>query len=462
MKKSLVLYILLLYTNLTNAQCWQFITAGDNHCIAIKTDGTLWAWGRNTNGQLGDGTNIDKNVPTQIGTDNDWLTASAGNNFTYAIKQNGTMYAWGNNNKGQLSDNTLIGRNIPLQVGTESNWVKVACSYNFVVAQKSDNSFWSCGEDTAYQLGLGNLASDPTKLLTQLNTSGSFISFTNGYNHTVMLKSDHTFWGFGDGANGKLASGTEDGYFVPTQPVVDNDWEQITSSFNGTLFKKTNGTIWAVGQNYSGALGFGNYQQVNYAIQQIGTENDWKSIEASEYCTMITKNNGTLWSCGFNFSGQQGNGNTTQTNVLAQVGTANNWDKVRCGLFHTIALTNAGTLMAWGDNTYGQLGDGTFTNSLVPKQIGSTCLLSNTSFTKENVKLYPNPYNENFKIAIPQFSSDDVTVKVYDMLGKTTETINVSVLELQTLELGKNYKSGIYTILVQQGTNLQTLRVVKE
>jgi alpha-tubulin suppressor-like RCC1 family protein len=277
-----------------------------------------------------------------------------------------------------------------------------------------------------------------------------------------LLKSDHTFWGWGEGESGKLASGNNGGYDIPAQPVSNTDWEQITSSFSGTLFKKTNGTIWAVGQNTSGALGFGNYNVDNFTIQQIGTDNDWRSIEASEYCSMIIKNNGTLWSCGRNNTGQQGNGNTTQTNILAQVGTATNWDKIRCGLFHTIALTNTGTLMAWGDNTYGQLGNGTFTSSLVPIQIGSACLLSNTSFTKENVKVYPNPYNESFKIAIPQFSSENVTVKVYDLLGKTIEVLNLSVLELEKLELGNNYKSGVYTVLVQQGGNLQALRIIKE
>jgi alpha-tubulin suppressor-like RCC1 family protein len=461
MKKILFIFSLLVCYTTCNAQCWQFITAGDAHCLGIKSNGTLWAWGLNATGQLGDGTYIDKNIPTQVGTDADWLTASAGNNFSYAIKKNGTMYSWGNNNKGQLSDNTIIGRNTPLQVGTNSNWLKVSCSYDFVIAQKSDNSFWACGYNIFAQLGQGN-QTDPYKLLIPVSISGTFISFKAGFRHTVLLKSDHTFWGWGEGEFGKLASGNNGGYDIPAQPVPNNDWEQITSSHHGTLFKKTNGTIWAVGQNTSGALGFGNYNVDNFTIQQIGTDNDWRSIEDSKYCSMIIKNNGTLWSCGRNNTGQQGNGNTTQTNILAQVGTATNWDKVRCGLFHTIALTNTGTLMAWGDNTYGQLGNGTFTSSLVPIQIGSACLLSNTSFTKENVKVYPNPYNESFKIAIPQFSSENVTVKVYDMLGKTIEVLNLSVLELQQHSFGKNYSSGVYTIIVTQAEETKTIKVIKQ
>ena len=459
MKKFLFLF--LICTNLFKAQCWRFITAGDRHNIAIKTDGTLWAWGRNTNGQLGDGTNIDKNTPTQIGTDSNWVTAAAGNNFSYAIKQDGTMYAWGNNNKGQLSNGTLTARNTPLQVGTESNWYRVACSFDYVIAQKSDNSFWGCGYNTFVQLGQGN-QTDPNTQFLSVNISGAFISFQTGNRHTVLLKEDHTFWCWGSGGFGQFGNGFGTSNDIPAQPIPNNDWEQITSSFNATLFKKNNGTIWAAGQNESGSLGFGNYSPYNYTIQQIGTENDWRSIEASEYCTMITKNNGTLWSCGYNNTGQLGNGNTIQTNIFAQVGTATNWDKVRCGLFHTMALTNTGTLMAWGDNSFGQLGNGTFTNSLVPIQIGSTCLLSNANFNKENVKIYPNPYNEYFRISIPQFSSDNVNIKVYDILGKTIEVLNVSVLELNTLELGKNYRSGIYTVLVQQGSNLQSLRIVKK
>ena len=117
--KNLKLLLLFLFCSLnTFAQCWTTVAAGYNHTIGIKTDGTLWAWGRNDYGQLGDGTNTNKNVPTQIGTDTNWKLIAAGDNHTMAIKDNGTLWAWGRNNYGQLGDGTTVNKNTPFLVTT--------------------------------------------------------------------------------------------------------------------------------------------------------------------------------------------------------------------------------------------------------------------------------------------------------------------------------------------------------
>lgn len=92
----------------------------------------------------------------------------------------------------------------------------------------------------------------------------------------------------------------------------------------------------------------------------------------------------------------------------------------------------------------------------------SNCNLGNEAFTKNVMVVYPNPFKNSFKISVPNLISNNVTIKVYDMLGKIIEVLDLSTQDLSTLELGKNYKSGVYTILVQQSKNLQTLRVIKE
>ena len=108
-----------------NAQCWQSISAGTFYTLAIKQDGTLWAWGINSYGQLGDGTFMSRNIPTQIGTDANWQSISAGESHSLAVKQNGTLWAWGYNGAGALGDGTFIAKNIPTQIGSAVNWNSV-------------------------------------------------------------------------------------------------------------------------------------------------------------------------------------------------------------------------------------------------------------------------------------------------------------------------------------------------
>ena len=102
------------------------IAAGNGHTVAVKSDGTLWAWGSNSSGQLGDGTTINKYSPVQIGTDTNWKSVATGDLHTVGLKTDGTLWAWGWNWNGQLGDGTTIQRNSPVQIGTATNWQSVA------------------------------------------------------------------------------------------------------------------------------------------------------------------------------------------------------------------------------------------------------------------------------------------------------------------------------------------------
>jgi len=117
-KTITTIFCLMIGTNLS-AQCWQQVAAGIDHSVAIKSNGTLWAWGRNQGGQLGDGTNTDRNAPVQIGTADNWHHVAAGETHTLAIKSDGTLWAWGYNFYGELGDGTNTNKNIPVQIGTD-------------------------------------------------------------------------------------------------------------------------------------------------------------------------------------------------------------------------------------------------------------------------------------------------------------------------------------------------------
>lgn len=176
---------------------WNHISGTDSrHCLAIKTDGTLWAWGRNYNGQLGDGTEIDSYTPIQIGTDTDWKWIDAGSRNSFALKNDNTLWAWGFCNSG-FPLNTAV----PLQVGTDANWNKISVKKyegrQYVLMTKTNGSLWAWGNDDFQQLGNGDGYVD-YNAPTQIGSDTDWTDVSAGYNQSSAVKSDGTFWAWGD------------------------------------------------------------------------------------------------------------------------------------------------------------------------------------------------------------------------------------------------------------------------
>ena len=132
------------------------IAAGNSHTVALKNDGTLWAWGNNANGQLGDGSTTQHNNPEQIGLDTNWSAIATGASHTVALKTDGTLWAWGNNANGQLGDGSITEENSPEQIGTDTNWAAIAAGGAHTVALKTDGTLWTWGSDASGQLGDGS------------------------------------------------------------------------------------------------------------------------------------------------------------------------------------------------------------------------------------------------------------------------------------------------------------------
>jgi hypothetical protein len=129
--------------------------SGFYHTIALKKDGSLWAWGYNGFGALGDGTNTNRNVPVRVGTANDWAAISAGERYTIALKNDGNLWVWGDNGYGQLGDGTNITRNAPVLVGTANDWSAISAGRYHVIALKKDGNLWAWGWNADGQLGDG-------------------------------------------------------------------------------------------------------------------------------------------------------------------------------------------------------------------------------------------------------------------------------------------------------------------
>ncbi len=159
--------------------------AGDN-CFVLKSDGTLWAWGANNKGQLGDGTTASKPTPMQIGADKDWLAVATGTYmgaYVFALKTGGTAWAWGNNEFAQLGDGTTKNKSSPAQIGTAKDWVLIAPGNAHTLALKSDGTMWAWGLNNTGQLGDGTTVNRPSPV--QIGTAKDWASFALGRSHSI-------------------------------------------------------------------------------------------------------------------------------------------------------------------------------------------------------------------------------------------------------------------------------------
>jgi alpha-tubulin suppressor-like RCC1 family protein len=342
------------------------ISGGYYFSVGLKTDGTLWTWGLNAYGQLGDGSITTRLVPTQIGTDTDWASIAAGNYHTVALKTDGTLWAWGYNDKGQLGDGTTTTRLVPTQIGTASDWVMVDAGYKHTVALKANGTVWAWGLNDNGQLGVGSFVD---KLVpTQASTLTGCTMINAGNKHSAAIKgnlgSGGTLWAWGDNFYGQVGDGTLVDKTAPVQIGALTTWVMVNAGDDYTLAKKADGTLFAWGRNTYGQLGDGTTVNKTAPVS-IGGAATWASADAGTSHTVAIMTDGTLWCWGYNNHGQLGLGDTLNRLVPTQVGADTDWAIADAGYWHTLAKKTDGTLYTCGYNNNGQLGDGTTTESWV-------------------------------------------------------------------------------------------------
>ena len=256
---------------------WKTLSGGGNFATGIKTDGTLWAWGCNLNGQLGDGTTVNKSTPIQVGAGTDWkfILASKGGSFATAIKTNGTLWAWGTGQCGHLGDGTTICHSSPVQIGAATTWKCVAKKGYGVYGWKTDGTIWYWGNVIVPASCTTTCYSTPVQFATAADNWKTF-SVSNS-THVIGIRKNGTLWAWGDNGSGQLGDGTTVDKCSPIQIGSSCDWRSTDGEFGISFAIKTDGTLWAWGLSPSGALGDGTTVTKSTPIQ-VGFEKDWYCV----------------------------------------------------------------------------------------------------------------------------------------------------------------------------------------
>ena len=310
--------------------------------MAGKSDGTLWTWGVNSYGELGLNTNGDhRSSPVQIpGT---WASASWGSHSTFSINTDGELLTWGQNESGQLGHNNVVHYSSPVQVpGT--TWSKVAGGWRTSYAIKTDGTLWTLGSNSYGQLGVNNRTEYSSPVQVGSDTTWGTLAHSAGKTSTAAVKTDGTLWMWGNNWAGQLAQNNRSKYSSPVQ-VPGTTWNTVSASYRTYMATKTDGTLWAWGSNDHGALGQNQNsgERRSSPVQIPGT--DWSGsivqLEGSGPISAAVKTDGTLWSWGYGNYGGLGVNNVTEYSSPVQVGSDTTWSDVSGGDRHMFSIRTA-------------------------------------------------------------------------------------------------------------------------
>lgn len=325
--------------------CSGFLTVGAT--AGVKTDGTLWNWGLNTNGNLGDNTTVSKSSPVQTVTfASNWKQVSISRHLSAAIKKDGTLWTWGIGTSGQLGDSTAVSKSSPVQtVAFNTNWMQVSAGYYHIAAVKTDGTLWSWGLNANGQLGDGTTVnkSSPVQTVT-FDTTWQQVSC--GYRFTVATKTDGTLWTWGRNGRGVLGDGTTVAKSSPVQTAAyGNNWRKTIDCQSNFSYSsggiKTDGTLWMWGRNAYGELADNTTVDKSSPIQTISGGTSWKMVAGGYRQISALKIDGTIWNWGNNAYGQLGDNTTvSKSSPIQTVVGGTNWRQTSCGWQHNIATTN--------------------------------------------------------------------------------------------------------------------------
>jgi len=348
-----------------NGTVFVSVSAGYHHTCAVKSDGTVWCWGRNAFGQLGDSTILDSATPVQVlGLTDVQQVATGGGDFTEhytcALKSDGSVWCWGE------SSAVSVSSTVPVEKFDPGTNIALGCGAFHLCVLRSDQSVWCLGYNDMGQLG--NNSTEASGVLVQVNQLTEVESISLSGCHTCALRSDMTVWCWGANESGQLGNGTTDNQITPTQVTEEGDAISVDAGFVHTCMVMSDGTARCFGDNYLGALGNGTTISSDLPVE-VSSLVDAQSLAAGPGHTCVLRTTSTVGCWGYNDVGQLGTGNNVDSSTWLPIPGLDSVVAISAGgqiqrEGHTCAIKVDGSVWCWGDNFFGQLGDGSTTNRL--------------------------------------------------------------------------------------------------
>jgi alpha-tubulin suppressor-like RCC1 family protein len=352
------------------------VWGGGRHTMALLSDGSVWTWGSDVSGKLGDNnvspsynvTNNDSFYPQRVhgpgnvGYLNGIIAISAGEGHNMALMSNGTVWTWGWNGVAQLGDGTTNDAHTPVQVSGLSNIVAISGRGYHCLALRRDGTVWSWGWNVWGQLGINSTATTLVPVQVMQLTNPATISA--GYMVSVALMSNGTVQVWGTGPKGELGQGSfTDHSYLPEQVKGLSNVVSVSADFQEPEALKSDGTIWMWGWNNLGQLGIGNESDTNIPTQVLNLTNMIFAGQTGDRDNCAIRADHTVWTWGRNYNGQLGIGTNDMDPhpIPVQMPPFGNGYVVMVQTpdWHSLALESDGTLWGWGANDHGQLGNGT-------------------------------------------------------------------------------------------------------
>jgi len=398
------------------------LAAGENHSLALSTDGKVWAWGNNSSGQLGIG---DLNVkqldaPQKILHLTDIMAIDAGHTHSLALQSDGTVWSWGNNSNGQLGNGLEISESKPILIPKLSSCIAIAAGYAHSVALKNDGTVWTWGLNSAGQLGDNSEINRNEPVPVGV---ANVIAIAAGDYHTVALKKDGTVWTWGDNPNGQLGDGTKETKYIPTRVANISKVIGIAAGYLHTLALRSDGTVWGWGGNEYGQLGDNSEVKMQLLpVKTVFTDSQGLAIEAGQYHSLVLKKDGSVWSFGANGFGQLGD-NTFQgkTKPVHVEDTDTN----------TVEKLNIGTPYTIDEDSQTGLINFEVTDEETPSEkLLVSVSSSNPNLVKDSGVILGGLGKNKHLTLIPekdQFGLATITIKVSDGLSFSTDSFSLWV-----------------------------------